>query len=250
MDQKDYTTVRRFIDLSVQADKKGIVVFSDFLNMNEVNLLHQNKEEYSSIYTLWGGYDNAERQMVAFQPDALYYTWDYPVSCVAFTPVHQKYAEQLTHRDVLGALMNLGIERSTIGDIVFQKNEIYVFCLEKIASYLVSELYKIKHTQVNASIIEPTELCIEQEYKEESGVISSNRLDAFVSLACKLSRGKAADYIFGENVFIDGKSISNHNQKLVPGSILSLRGYGKLELTDIGDLTKKGRMRVAYRWYK
>ena len=109
---------KRFVDLSKQANRKGIVMFSDFLTMNEQLILQQNKEKLESEYRMSGGYEYAERQMVAFIPDALFYEWDYPMQCIRIRPAYPKFAEKLTHRDVLGALMSLGIERSKIGDLI------------------------------------------------------------------------------------------------------------------------------------
>ena len=250
MDKTDYSIVRRFIDLSRQADTKGIVLFSDFLNMNEINLLEQNKSDLCSSYSLFGGYEYAERQMVAFQPDALYYNWEYPIVCIKYSPVNLKFSEELTHRDVLGALMHLGIERGLIGDIIFQNQEILIFCQEKISSFLLQKLIKIKHTQVIGKIFNSKDLQIELSFKDAQGNISSNRLDAFVAQSCKLSRAKAAEYILGENVFINGKLLTNHNAKLSPEDIVSLRGYGKLIIREIGSTTRKGRIWVSYQWYQ
>ena len=109
---------KRFIDLSKQANRKGIVTFSDFLTVNEQQILQQNRTKLESEYQMSGGYDYAERQMVAFIPDALFYEWDYPVQCIRICPAYPKFAEKLSHRDVLGALMSLGIERSKIGDLI------------------------------------------------------------------------------------------------------------------------------------
>ncbi|MDD6193695.1 MAG: YlmH/Sll1252 family protein, partial [Lachnospiraceae bacterium] len=241
MNRDDYAVTRRFEDLSNQADRKGIVLFSDFLNMNEIDLLHQCEDVLATAYTLYGGYECAERQMVAFQPDALYYNWEFPIACIKYKPISDRFSQDLSHRDVLGALMHLGIERSLIGDILFQEKNILVFCHEKIAPYLLQELSKIKHTQVMGQLFMPKELSITPQYEDAQGNISSNRLDAFVSQVCKLSRAKATDYILGENVFIDGKMISNYSAKLSVGNIISLRGYGKIRVIEIGGMTKKGR---------
>lgn len=250
MDKNDYNIFRRFMDLSRQADTKGIVLFSDFLNMNEINLLEQNKQELCSSYSLFGGYAYAERQMVAFQPDALYYSWEYPIACIKYKPVNIKFSDKLNHRDVLGALMNLGIERNLIGDILFQGDEFILFCQEKISDFLLQELIKVKHTQVTGEIFKPEELQIEISFKDAQGNISSNRLDAFVAQACKLSRAKAAEYILGENVFLNGKILTNHNAKLSSEDVISLRGYGKLVIREIGSTTRKGRIWVSYQWYQ
>lgn len=250
MNRDDYDVTRRFEDLSNQADRKGIVLFSDFLNMNEINLLLQCKDVLATRVTLFGGYEGAERQMVAFQPDALYYNWEFPISCIQYRPVSEKFAQDLSHRDVLGAIMHLGIERSLIGDILFQKKEIFVFCHQKISSYLLEELSQIKRTQVIGQMHMAQEVSVSPEYEDARGNISSNRLDAFVSHVCRLSRSKATEYILAENVFIDGKMISNYSAKLLEGNIISLRGYGKIRVTEIGGMTKKGRIWLSYQWYK
>ena len=73
---------KRLIDLSKQADIKGIVTFSDFLNLNEQNIFHMTKKDLYTKTKVFGGYENAERQMVAFIPDALYYEFYYPIKCI------------------------------------------------------------------------------------------------------------------------------------------------------------------------
>lgn len=146
--------------------------------------------------------------------------------------------------------MHLGIDRSTIGDIIFQDGKVYIFCVEKIADFLLQELYKIRHTQVNGQCIHVTDFNIKHSYRKQQGVISSNRLDAFIALACNMSRSKASEYILGEKVFIQGKMITNHNQKLQCGDVISMRGYGKVILDEIGNETKKGKIKLLFRWYQ
>lgn len=187
--------LHRFLDLANQADRKGIVLFSNFLNMYEINLLHQNENLFYTGFSLYGGYQEAERQMVAFQPDALYYNWEYPISCVQVEPLNHRFSEDLSHRDILGALMHLGIDRSLIGDILIKDKSAYIFCVEKMADFIAKELYKIKHTQVMTQRVKPVDLHIEMQYRTEEGFIASNRLDAFVAQACKLSRAQAAQFI-------------------------------------------------------
>ena len=74
MEHKDeLQTIKRFMDLSRMASRRGIVTFSNFLNTNELNLFYQEAESLETGYQLSGGYAFAERQMIAFIPDALYY---------------------------------------------------------------------------------------------------------------------------------------------------------------------------------
>ena len=73
MDQEEEYLKKRFIDLSKRAEDKNIVTFSNFLNLNELNIFHQISKELYSSFQVFGGYDFAERQLVAFIPDALIY---------------------------------------------------------------------------------------------------------------------------------------------------------------------------------
>ena len=128
---------KRLLDLSRQADRKGIVLFSDFLNLNEQNIFHSLQKELYTTAELSGGYEQAERQMVAFIPDALCYEWSYPFVCIHAVPQYPKYAEKLTHRDVLGALMHLGLDRSKIRDMSVEEMN------EKLAG-LKEELFALR----------------------------------------------------------------------------------------------------------
>lgn len=119
---------KRFIDLSKQANRKGIVIYSDFLNLSEQNLLSVTKGKLETSYELSGGHEYAERKIAAFLPVDLGYEWEYPLICLKIRPAYPKFADTLTHRDVLGAVMNLGLERAKIGDILCQKNDYYLFC--------------------------------------------------------------------------------------------------------------------------
>lgn len=145
---------KRLLDLSRQADRKGIVLFSDFLNLNEQNIFHSLQKELYTTAKLSGGYEQAERQMVAFIPDALCYEWSYPFVCIHAVPQYPKYAEKLTHRDVLGALMHLGLDRSKIGDIVLLENDIYIFLFRDHLRFYYGSVTQIRHTMIRSSIIE------------------------------------------------------------------------------------------------
>ncbi len=115
MNKEELMLRKRLIELSNQAYQRDIVTFSDFLNLNELNILHTTpKDQFPVAYETYGGYDTAERQMVAFLPDALCYEYFYPMKTVIIEPLNLNFSESLTHRDYLGALMNLGIERSQI----------------------------------------------------------------------------------------------------------------------------------------
>ena len=242
---------KRLIDLSKQADFKGIVTFSDFLNLNEQNIYHTASKELYTKTEIFGGYDGAERQMIAFIPDALCYEWDYPIKCIHIVPKYPKFAEKLTHRDVLGALMNLGIERSRLGDILCLEDDYYVFCDVDILPFIMLELNKIRHTMVD--LTEETEyqhLQANIQFEERFDMIASNRIDCIIAKAFHLSRSESAQLLASEKVFINGKCIMNCNQSCENGAIVSVRGKARFVFEDCNTTSKKGKLRVKFSFYK
>lgn len=154
MNKEEQLLQKRLAELSDKAFTRGIVTFSDFLNLNELNILHTSpKDMFPARYETYGGYDLSERQMVAFLPDALYYEYAYPVAVIEISPVNRKFAEELTHRDYLGALMNLGIERCKLGDIIVDGGRALLFAKEELAAYIAGELTRIRQTTVQANSV-------------------------------------------------------------------------------------------------
>ena len=242
---------KRLIDLSKQADIKGIVTFSDFLNLNEQNIFHTTQKELYTKAESFGGYEGSERQMIAFIPDALYYEFDYPIKCIRIIPKYPKFAEKLTHRDVLGALMNLGIERNRLGDILCLNDEYYVFCYEDIFPFIIGELSKIRHTMVDLSeTMDYKHLQANISLEEHYDMIASNRIDCIIAKALRLSRSQASEFLSSEKVFINGKCITNCNQSCDNGAIISVRGKARFIFNDCNTTSKKGKLRVKFSFYK
>ena len=241
---------KRLIDLSKQANRKGIVLFSDFLNLNEQNIYQQNLKFYETKTQSFGGVDFAERQIIAFIPDALYYEWDYPIAALKITPAYPKFAEKLGHRDILGALIHLGIDRSKIGDIYINDDAYYFICEETVSDFFIHSLDKIKHTIVKLSSVPLTELKSVQKLKEMDGIVTSNRLDSILACVFKLSRSQAQDFLRAEKVFVNGKEIQNPSYELKPNEIISLRGHGRFIFVGESGTTGKGRSKIKYKIYE
>ena len=213
---------KRLLDLSRQADRKGIVLFSDFLNLNEQNIFHSLQKELYTTAELSGGYEQAERQMVAFIPDALCYEWSYPFVCIHAVPQYPKYAEKLTHRDV-----------------------------ETISDFIMDQFTQIRHTMIRSSIIEDVStLKVHPVFEEHDDMVASNRIDAIIARAYHLSRSEAAAYLTAEKVFINGRCITNCNQSCDNGDIVSVRQKGRFVFETDQSLSKKGKLRVRFMIYK
>ena len=240
---------KRLLDLSRQADRKGIVLFSDFLNLNELNIYHQSEKLFATRTECFGGIPCAERQMIAFLPDALYYDWEYPITALKITPPYPKFAERLGHRDILGSLMQLGIDRCKLGDILVGEQEAYLLCEETVADYFAEHLEKIRHTLVKVEPCSLTDLKVTQEFQSQDGIVTSDRIDAVIACVYHLSRSQASLLLRQEKVFVSGKLMQNPSYTCHADDIISARGYGRFIYRGEYGTTGKGRLKIHYDLY-
>lgn len=251
MKEQEIIFKKRLQDLSRTAYFKNRTVYTDFLNLNELHIVHSFQPKESDIAVrFFGGYEEAERQIAAFIPDAFSFDTDaFPISCIHIMPVSAKFAETLTHRDFLGAILHLGIDRSKVGDILVDEKEAYVFCHEQMASFLMENIYKIRHTNVNLEIITEKERLPRPKMKEIHGTVASIRLDSMIALVFSNSRSSMTGLIEGGKVFVNGKMTVSNGHPLKPGDVISVRGYGKFRYDSENGTTKKGKISVSVSRY-
>lgn len=231
--------------------RRDVPTNTDFLNLSEQTIFQYVSGMLPPVrYVLSGGFESSERKVVCFLPSYEEELIDPPYDCVKIDPVNRKFAEELSHRDYLGAIMNLGIERSMLGDIVIKDGTAYVFVLKKMSRYLTESLTTIRHTSVTAAITEDAGDILKPEFEEIQGTVSSVRLDSIVALCGRLSRTKAAAYIESEKVFVNGQIVTNVSRAMKDGEIISVRGIGKFKFDSAGGQTKKGRTVVTLLKYK
>lgn len=248
--EKEVLFEKRMKELSKNAYYRGVLTFSDFLDLNELHMLHSLPKNESGVKVeTFGGYALAERQMAAFIPDALFFQQDYPISCIQIRPAAEKFAESLTHRDYLGAILNLGIERSKIGDILVDGKTAHFFCHENMAPFLMQELCRVRHTNVVPKLLDALEDVPVLKTEKVSGTVSSVRLDSVIALAFSTSRSSIISLIEGGKVFVNGKNILSNGYNLKEGDIVSVRGRGKFRFEEVGGITKKNRYHISLARY-
>ncbi len=241
MNTDEQLTIKRFSELSQRADSRGIWIYSDFLNEAQQSILLNTVKR--NVF-LDGGYDNAERKIAVFGNAAdTGYDYFLPVKCLAITPVNKKFSDDLSHRDFLGALMNLGIKRETLGDIIVCENEAYIFCLDGVSEYIINNLSQIKHTTVNVCETKSLPENAKGNYEEKTIITASDRLDSVICGVFNISRSVCADMIKAKKVFINGIITENISYKLKENDTVSLRGYGKFRFKGSYGETKKGRIK-------
>lgn len=249
MTKEEQLLCKRMKELALNTYNKGYQTFSDFLNLNEMNLLLVMKKELPPVEIIFnGGYESAERKMVCFsmeQEENIVF----PIHCIRIVPRNVKFSDTLTHRDYLGALINLGIERYTIGDIVIRDKEAYVFSNDKMCDYIVENLCRVKHTDVNCDKVDDSMFTITPKYQEIKGTVASIRLDAVLALAFNGSRSSLSNLIPAGKVFVNSRLIESNSYMLKEGDVVSVRGYGKFIYYEQQNQTKKGRYFIVLKKY-
>ncbi len=242
---------KRFAELARKCYQNNQYTFTDFLSLADMACFYEVERELSYVpYTIWGGSELCERVMVRFgSEEFLGYEEDFPIVCMEVKPLMQKFADRLSHRDFLGALMNLGIERSTLGDIFIVENAGYVFCMDNMALYIAENLTRIKHTTVMCTQVEnPPELS-ESDRQEVIIQIASRRVDGVVSKVFKLSRNESLELFRQKKIFVNGRLCESNSQLLKEEDKVSVRGFGKFEFAQEINVSKKGKLNIKVLCY-
>lgn len=294
---KDKLLAGRIADLSRQCWNGDYLTHTNFLSASELAEFyqmpgHQHSPGLNTFdgvpYIVFGGREDSDRAMVFFLPSYMdgdqliqdELSGNGSISLVCASPVNPGFADPLTHRDYLGALMNLGIDRSTTGDILVNQHDpedgrrpansqmpadgqgpasgqaakgkktphprgmAFIFCAENVAGLIARELTRVKHTTVSCQILPPSACDLEPDFREVTGTVASVRLDSIITMVWHLSRGKAQALIQSEKVTVNGRLITSSSFEPGENDRVSVRGLGKfIYLGDEGS-TRKGRLRA------
>ena len=234
---------KKLLDSATKSYKSNQFIFSDFLGMAELDVFYRNINEFKYVgYKVYGGVEGCERCMVRFgSVEELGYEQDFPIMCVMVKPLVKKFADELSHRDYLGALMNLGIERCIIGDIIIRDKIAYIFCVDRMAQFIIDNFDKVKHTHIKCEIVEEVPDVLQPNKEEITITAASERADIVISKIYNLSRSSSIELFRNKKVFINGKCTENNSINLKNDDIVSVRGYGRFEYIGCKYINKKGK---------
>lgn len=227
--------VKRLLDLEDQVDRQQIPFVTPFLTCDQQEIARQVVGE-RCLLASWGGYDTAENCRMLLAP--LWWEQERDFEVVLLKGRYADKYHQLSHRDVLGALMNLGIERNVFGDILVEDGNIYLFCTESIALYLLQNLTRIGRAKVTFSRCEDT-LTRDVKIEWHTEVISSMRFDTVVASITHLSRHKAQELIQSGQVKLNHVTLEETASLCNNDCTVSVRGYGRFIVHDTMRRTQK-----------
>lgn len=238
-------------DKIMKSERAYMLTHTNFLSLAERSAATAFCKENGAKFHFYGGYPDAERTVLFILPDYMEADADFPLeedeplcllSCRAPTG-----ARALTHRDYLGSLLSLGLEREVIGDILVRENGADIIILKTIADYLLVNFCKAGNVPLKCEISPIRELTppeIRTETVRES--IASVRLDNIISAVFGFSRTEASMQISKGLVFVNDAEVLKPDARLNIGDKIVVRGKGKAYFKELGGTTRKGRLSVIF----
>lgn len=240
-EREDVVKVYDYMSL---ANSKNITIFTNFFCTPNIWMYFvKNFTSKTLKIEVNGGYDQCERKIISFNN---FYDESYPFKMIKVS--NKSKFTTLNHRDYLGALMSLGIERSKIGDLRVIENYAVVPVFHDLTDYIISGLTLVGKAPVSVEIISKYDLPV-NNLVEDVIIIPSLRIDNFISKLAKVSRGKAIDIIDSNKVLVDYSKVREKSQEIVEGQTITISGIGKFIVGDIIGNTKSGRYRINIKKY-
>ena len=235
---------RRLRELALRSSYTGFPCYTRFLEPSLESDARAAANEAGVQLTLWGGHDSAERRIAAFHADEPPAEADYPLVCLELD-WNPKYAEP-GHRDLLGAVMGLGLERDAVGDIAPGEESgcAYLFVHRDVEGYILGNLESAGRAKLK--VVRAAQA---PRLKPPEGVslritVSSFRLDAVLAAGLKLSRSEAQKLIASGLVKRNHLEELRGDAHLEEGDLISVRGHGRMRVDGFEGLTRKGRQAV------
>lgn len=251
--QDDRLFVAKVLDKINFTKTKNKIQYTDFLNLYEQEIcLNIVRKLNLNRFYFFGGEENTERKILVIYPEKLTEEMsrknDSSIISIIRIELPKELKGEYSHRDYLGAIMKLGVEREKIGDIITNELGADIVVKNEITNFLVQNLSSLTRFQsANISIVDLSEIKDVQISKLElSAVVISLRLDNIVAVLAKTSRNKAIDIIMQERVFLNFKLETKSSKQVKVGDCITIRGKGRFEFKEISGNTRKGRYVVKF----
>lgn len=237
----------KVFDQSILAQKHRSPKFTQFIDRAKCMKYEMAFSNAEDVFVrAFGGIEEAERMRLGFFPK----TYEeelvrFPIVTLSISRKHKKFGQaDLSHRDYLGSILGLGIERAFIGDIVVNEDGAVCFVDDTIADYIESQLIQVSKTNVKVEVVELSQHGTETQKptKQKRITVSSLRLDGIISSVLQVSRGVSQELIKKEKVNVNWEVVTNTSFQLKEGDMVSARKYGRFRVGEIGGMTKKDRI--------
>lgn len=234
----------------------GSVGIGDFLSPREAHYAEAHLRSVGARYLLWGGYEGAERRRVYLLPDYMESVSSVSELCdygfetnVCAVSIKTDGYRRLSHRDYMGSVLGLGVDRAVVGDILVYGDDgarAVLFCTSAMSTFFESALGKISTEKARVESIGCDKVEIPaRRFASISDTVASPRLDCIVGALCSLSREKARAAVVSGLVELDYEYEERPDRTVSAPCLVSVRGMGKFRVLSVSDKTKKGRFRLV-----
>lgn len=256
IENKKDLLIAKLDDKIRQCRTKNKIVNTEFLNINEKKVIEKKLYEYKEKnYIFLGGYEEAESKLLVLFPekfleDIVYKNINNIIKCIKII-LPNELKNKYTHRDYLGAVINLGIEKNRIGDIIVHENGADILIISENSNFIKDNLQsmsKFKKAKITIENIENIQI-EEKKFEQFTILVNSMRLDNFVSEITKFSRSKTEEWINTEKVYVNDICENKISKQIKQGDILSIRTSGKYIVGEIIGKNVKGKTKVNIKKY-
>ena len=247
-EKDDKILLAQILDKVEMVEKKNKIEYTDFLDLAQIELVQKfiNKIKLQN-YMIYGGFEQAERKMFVIYPDKFNSVVVEKNLSNIVQIIRIELPDDLkgkyTHRDYLGAVIKLGIERKKIGDIIVDPNGADIIVDKDIVRFLLDNLGSLTRFSKSTISVQNIEDLRPVEIKKEELeiIVSSMRLDNVISDLARCSRNKALDIINTERVFINFECETKKTKQVKTGDMITIRGKGRFFVKEIIGQTRSGR---------
>lgn len=236
----------KVLDQVFVCEEKHFNTFTEFLDPYRCKIFCDTINKNMDIgIKAFGGGEGCERQVIGFYP---YYKElgdeEFPIDKIQIE-FSKSASKKLSHKDFLGSILGIGLDRGKIGDIFLYETRAIVFVSRNISDYIEGNLKTVGKTAVHTSIIQDDFLLAPAANHAEKDIFSASlRLDGVISAGFSLSRGNALKLIQADKAQVNWIGVKNPSHTVSAGDIITLRGYGRITLKEI-NTSKKGNYAIS-----
>ncbi|MFF2752407.1 RNA-binding protein [Psychrobacillus sp. NPDC058041] len=238
--------IEQVMNIMREVEDRYAPKLTDFLDPRQQFIVDSIRRQYGDIESATdGALEDVERKRVLLYPS--YYIPTNEDFAMTVVEVHypNKFVT-LRHKDVLGSMMSLGIDRSKFGDIRVEDGAIQFVVATEVIDYVRANFVGIGKVKVHIEIVEDRLNYFPQreEWTSESLTVSSLRLDSVISAIFNISRQKSSALIQSGKVKVNWSEKDQISMELQESDLISIRGLGRVKILMIEGRTKKDKIRL------
>ena len=240
---------RGFIDQVLNwkdfVENKYAPKLTDYLDPREQQILKTIIGQQTINLSFFGGSPHTERKRALLYPD-YYQETEADYNVTLFEVKYPSKFIHLTHPQVLGTLMSIGLKRDKFGDIMLADERIQFFCAEEISDYVKLEVQSMGKASVELIQQPLSETILQKEQWIEIMITASSvRIDTIISSIYKISRQKSQVLIHSGLVKVNWTVIESTSFECGEGDTISVRGYGRSKIFSFDGKSKKEKWKMV-----